>query len=59
MFLTQAVTNNGFSSEIKKNSRAEYNPYEALTEENRLAKDYKAIIMNCMERWVLIIYMGS
>ena len=38
MFLTQTVANAVFPSEIKKNSRAEYNPYEALTEENLLAK---------------------
>ena len=38
MFLTQTVANGVFPSEIKINSRAEYNPYEALTEENLLAK---------------------
>lgn len=38
MFLAQTVANGGFPSEIKNNSRAEYNPYEALTEENLLAK---------------------
>ena len=38
MFLTQAVANNGFPFEIRKNSRAEYNPYEAMTEEEMLAK---------------------
>ena len=38
MFLTQAVANNGFPFEIKKNSRAQYNPYEAMTEEEILAK---------------------
>lgn len=38
MFLTQAVANNGFPFEIRKNSRAEYNPYEAMTEEELLAK---------------------
>ena len=84
MFLAQTVANGGFPSEIKNNSRAEYNPYEALTEENLLAKlkrsrehceegkyreadkvvsdlsmEHKAIIMNCMERWCLVIYLGS
>lgn len=38
MFLTQAVANNGFPFEIKKNSRVEYNSYEAMTEEELLAK---------------------
>lgn len=38
MFLAQTAANGGFPSEIKNNSRAEYNPYEALTEENLLAK---------------------
>lgn len=38
MFLTQAVANNGFPFEIRKNNRAEYNPYEAMTEEEMLAK---------------------
>lgn len=38
MFLTQAVANNGFPFEIRKNSRAEYNPYEAMTEEELLEK---------------------
>lgn len=36
MFLTQAVANNGFPFEIRKHSRA--NPYEAMTEEELLAK---------------------
>lgn len=38
MFLILAVANNGFPSEIKKNSRAECNSYETLTEEDLLAK---------------------
>ena len=38
MFLTQAVANNGFPFGIKKNSRAGYNPYEVMTEEEILAK---------------------
>ena len=38
MFLTQAVANNGFPFEIKKNSRAEYSPYGTMTEEEMLAK---------------------
>ncbi|MCM1088738.1 MAG: type II toxin-antitoxin system RelB/DinJ family antitoxin [Muribaculaceae bacterium] len=38
MFLTQAVANNGFPFEIKKNNRAEYNPYKAMTEEEMLTK---------------------
>lgn len=38
MFLTQAVANNGFPFEIRKNSRTGYNPYEALTEEEILEK---------------------
>ncbi|MCM1049397.1 MAG: type II toxin-antitoxin system RelB/DinJ family antitoxin [Clostridiales bacterium] len=38
MFLTQAVANNGFPFEIKKNDRAGYVPYEAMTEEEILAK---------------------
>lgn len=38
MFLTQAVANNGFPFEIKKNSKAEYNPYGTMTEEEMLAK---------------------
>lgn len=38
MFLTQAVANNGFPFEIRKNSRTEYDPYEAMTEEEMLAK---------------------
>lgn len=38
MFLTQAVANNGFPFEIRKNSRAEYNPYEPMTEEELLEK---------------------
>ena len=38
MFLTQAVANNGFPFEIRKNSRTEYNPYETMTEEETLAK---------------------
>ena len=38
MFLTQAVANNGFPFEIKKNSRAEYNPYETMTEEEILER---------------------
>ena len=37
MFLTQAVANNGFPFEIKRNT-AEYNPYAAMTEEEMLAK---------------------
>lgn len=37
MFLTQAVANNGFPFEIKKNT-AEYYPYAAMTEEEMLAK---------------------
>lgn len=32
MFLTQAVANNGFPFEIKKNSRVGYNPYEPMNE---------------------------
>lgn len=32
MFLTQAVANNGFPFEIRRNSRTEYDPYEAMTE---------------------------
>lgn len=38
MFLTQAVANNGFPFEIKKNSRAEYSPYDTMTEEELLAR---------------------
>lgn len=38
MFLTQAIANNEFFFEIRKNSRAEYNPYEAMTEEELLEK---------------------
>lgn len=38
MFLTQAVANNGFPFEIRKNSRAEYNPYAAMTEDELLEK---------------------
>lgn len=38
MFLTQAVANNGFPFEIKKNSRVGYHPYETMTEEEMLAK---------------------
>lgn len=38
MFLTQAVANNGFPFEIKKNSRVENNPYETMTEDEMLAK---------------------
>lgn len=38
MLLIQAVVNNGFLSEVKKNRRAEYNPYGTLTEEGLLAK---------------------
>lgn len=38
MFLTQAVANNGFPFEIRKNSGAEYNPYEAMTEDEMLEK---------------------
>lgn len=37
MFLTQAVANNGFPFEIRRNT-AEYNPYAAMTEEEMLAK---------------------
>lgn len=37
IFLTQAVANNGFPFEIKKNV-AEYNPYAAMTEKEILAK---------------------
>lgn len=37
MFLTQAVANNGFPFEIKKN-RIEYDPYKAMTEEELLLK---------------------
>ncbi len=49
MFLTQAVANNGFPFEIKKNSRIEYNPYGALTEEELLAK-LEHSRENCEER---------
>lgn len=38
MFLTQAVANNGFPFEIKKNSRAEYSQYDTMTEEEMLEK---------------------
>lgn len=38
MFLTQAVANNGFPFEIKKNSKAEHHPYEMMTEDEMLAK---------------------
>lgn len=38
MFLTQAVANNGFPFEIRRNSRTEYDPYEAMTEEEMLVK---------------------
>lgn len=38
MFLTQAVANNGFTFEIRKNSRTECDLYEAMTEEEMLAK---------------------
>lgn len=38
MFLTQAVANNGFPFEIRKNSKAEHHPYEMMTEEEMLAK---------------------
>ncbi len=38
MFLTQAVANNGFPFEIRKNDRTEYYPYEIMTEEEMLAK---------------------
>ena len=37
MFLTQAVANNGFPFEIKRNT-AEHNPYAPMTEEELLAK---------------------
>lgn len=37
MFLTQAVANNGFSFEIKRNT-TDYNPYAAMAEEEMLAK---------------------
>ncbi|MBQ6889034.1 MAG: type II toxin-antitoxin system RelB/DinJ family antitoxin [Lachnospiraceae bacterium] len=37
IFLTQAVANNGFPFEIKRNT-AEYNPYTAMTEEEMFAK---------------------
>lgn len=37
IFLTQAVANNGFPFEIKRNT-AEYNPYATMTEEQMLAK---------------------
>ncbi len=37
MFLTQAVANNGFPFEIKRNT-TEYNPYAQMTEEEMLAK---------------------
>jgi DNA-damage-inducible protein J len=38
MFLTQAVANNGFPFEIKKNSRVGYNPYEPMNEKEILEK---------------------
>ncbi len=38
MFLTQAVANNGFPFEIRKSGRAEYGPYEAMTEEEMMIK---------------------
>lgn len=38
MFLTQAVANNGFPFEIRKNSREKCYPYEMMTEEEMLAK---------------------
>ncbi len=38
MFLTQAVANNGFPFEIRKNGGAEYGPYETMTEEEMLIK---------------------
>ncbi len=38
MFLTQAVANNGFPFEIRKNSKAEHHPYEMMTEGEILAK---------------------
>lgn len=38
MFLTQAVANNGFPFEIRKNSKVGCNPYEAMTEEELLKK---------------------
>mgnify|MGYP001028916622 CR=1 FL=1 len=38
MFLTQAVANNGFPFEIRKSSKAEYYPYEMMTEEEMMAK---------------------
>ncbi|MBP3476590.1 MAG: type II toxin-antitoxin system RelB/DinJ family antitoxin [Lachnospiraceae bacterium] len=37
MFLTQAVANNGFPFEIKRNT-VYYSPYAAMTEEEMLAK---------------------
>lgn len=37
MFLTQAVANNGFPFEIRRNT-AEYNPYVTMTEGEFLAK---------------------
>lgn len=38
MLLIQAVVNNGFPSEIEENSKAEYNLYEILREEDLLEK---------------------
>lgn len=37
IFLTQAVANNGFPFEIKRNTM-EYNPYTAMTKEQMLTK---------------------
>lgn len=37
IFLTQAVANNGFPFEIRRNT-TEHNPYAAMTEEEMLAK---------------------
>lgn len=38
MLLIQAVENNGFPSEIEENSRADYNLYGVMTEEEMLEK---------------------
>ena len=38
MFLTQAVANNGFPFEIRKNNRMEHDSYEVMAEEEILAK---------------------
>lgn len=69
MFLTQAVTNNGFLFEIKRNDKVE-NPYKYLSEDEIFAKleasrkhAYEAKVKDadCLDKyiWYLIYIKGN